>query len=112
MAEEKENQLIRAWLLVNTDEHITDENWPRVKEVFERFMKEHPNVIRADWVEGTYDLIIPVEAKDDEELDSIKNKIESLKFSPNGAKVKDTAKVKEHNPEPPALDPLKHNEWG
>jgi hypothetical protein len=113
MAIEKEEQPIRTWLLVNTEEPITDETWPHIKEVFKKNILDiYPGVIRADWVEGTYDLVIPVVAENDQELDRIIDQIESLTFSPNKANVKDTTKVKGHNPEPPAEDPLRDNEWG
>jgi hypothetical protein len=108
MAEEKEKEPIRAWLLITTEEPIVDKDWPHVEEVFTRLMLDYPSVIRADWVEGPpYDLVVPVVVKDDNELIDIITLIDKLTFSPNTPKEIKTVKVKKHNP-----DPTKDNEWG
>lgn len=113
----KVEQPIRTWLLIKTEEPITEETWPHVKEVFEKIVN-YPGVVRADWVSepddpnAPYDLIVPVDVKSDREYNEIIEAIEGLTFSPNKAEKIDTAKVKGHNPEPPPEDPLRDNEWG
>ena len=108
MAEENEKELIRAYLLIRVAD-INENNWEAITG---KILELKPGVIRADWVEGDNSLIVPVVAKDDEELGEIKCQIIKLTFSPNNVKELKEVKVKGHNPTPPPEDPLRDNEWG
>jgi hypothetical protein len=111
MAVENEKELIRAYLLIRVAD-INEDNWEYITARIFDLRNKYPGVIRADWVEGDNSLIVPVVAKDDEELGEIKCQIVRLTFSPNNVKELKEVKVKGHNPPPPPEDPLRDNEWG
>ena len=104
MAEENEKELIRAYLLIKVAD-INEDNWEYITARILDLKNKYPGVIRADWVEGDNSLIVPVVAKDDEELGEIKCQIVRLTFSPNNVKELKEVKVKGHNPPPPPEDP-------
>lgn len=111
MAVEQEEQPIRAWFLIKSS--VIDEfNWDSVTDLIRNLNKGTSDwhVYRADWVEGTYDIVVPVFAKDNTAFETLEGKIRDLVFNPNIVDDMDVVKVKEHKP--PTQDPLRDNEWG
>jgi hypothetical protein len=69
-------------------------------------------VIRADWVEGPYNLIVAVAAETDDALENLIASMRELSINPPIVDDLEVAKVKKHNPPPEKFDPMRDNAWG
>jgi hypothetical protein len=113
MTIERNEKLVKAWLLIKSSV-IDDENWGDVTTLIRDLTKENKasHVVRADWIEGPYDLIVPVVTDSEADLEILISKIRELYINPPIVDDLEVAKVKKHNPPSDSFDPTRDNAWG
>jgi len=92
------DEVKRAWVLVEADPLNVDEIADRIYSLNETLTDVKNHIVRADTVNGRYQIVVPIFAGSTGELDVIKAEIDKIH---GGTSIILVVKDKTHNPSPP-----------
>lgn len=100
MNNETTNEKIkRAWILIQANVTDIDDVAERIRELNVKLLNEKDHIVRADTVSGSYNIVVPVFAENDSQMDFILGLIAN---ETSVSKI-EVLRVKEstHHPDPP-----------